>query len=319
MTTLVRCERDIVILFGAGASHGAGHVQPQAPPLGADLYDALATQYPTEWGSESHLGRMWAAPLREDFERAMYEEVLPRVPSLSLLEWHRPVAAFFAGYRLDGGGCDMYSLLLLGLRTKRLLGRVMFGSLNYDCLIEQAMLELGLTADYMLEDALPQGSIPLAKIHGSCNFITADLFQSRAYLTNANASSIECSFTALPVPDLEDRLQARFSTYQPAFFPVLGLYSPNKPSIVAPVKLQSLRNILAERIRLATAVVLIGLKPNRRDPHLWEPIAQSRASKIVYVGGQTDYESLKTLQAKTVHAAETFEAGVTAVLNTLSG
>jgi hypothetical protein len=97
-------DRDIVILFGAGASYGAGHVLPQAPPLGANLYDALAAQYPKEWGPESHLGKMWAVQLGKDFERTRYEEVLPRVSSLSLIEWHRPVAAFFARYRLDESG-----------------------------------------------------------------------------------------------------------------------------------------------------------------------------------------------------------------------
>src|SRR5262245_57045116 len=102
-------NRDIVILFGAGASYGPGHVLPQAPPLGVNLYDALAAQYPKDWGSESHLGKMWASQLRDDFERTMYEEVLPKVSSLPLLEWHRRVAEFFATYRVDGSGQDMYS------------------------------------------------------------------------------------------------------------------------------------------------------------------------------------------------------------------
>lgn len=306
-------DRDIVILFGAGASYGADHVRPQAPPLGAGLYDALATQYPSEWGSESHLGKMWAAQLREDFERTMCEEVLPWVSSLSLIEWHRPVAAFFARYGLDGSGRDMYSRLLSGLRTRGLLGRVMLGSLNYDCLLEQAMLELRLTADYMLDNSPPEGSIPLAKIHGSCNFITSDLFSMRAHMTNANASSIECSFTALPAYDLEARVRERFSTHEPAFFPVLGLYSPDKPSIVAQAKLQTLRNILAERIKRATDIVLIGLKPNPRDLHLWGPIAQSHAAKIRYVGGNADYDRLKELQPRATHVACTFKTGVAVI------
>jgi len=110
-----------------------------------------------------------------------------------------------------------------------------------------------------------------------------------------------------------------FSSYKPAFFPVLGLYSPDKPSIVAPGKLQDLRNTLAERINRATALVLIGLRPNPRDPHLWEPVAQSRASKIAYVGGEPDYEALKKLQGKSVHLAATFEDGVAPVLSVLSG
>jgi len=311
-------DRDIVILFGAGASYGAGHVLPQATPLGPDLYDALAVHYPREWGSESHLGKMWGTQFRADFERTLSEQVVPQVSSLTLLEWHRRVAEFFARYRLEEGGLDMYSQLLLALQTKGLLARVMVGSLNYDCLLEQAMLGLGLTADYMLDDLAPQGSIPLAKIHGSCNFITGDLFSYRAYITNANASSIECEFIALPTQDLEGRLRVRFSSYKPAFFPVLGLYSPDKPSMVAPGKLQDLRNTLTEGINRATAVVLIGLRPNPRDPHLWEPIAQSCASKIAYVGGERDYEALKKLQGKTVHLAATFEDGVAPVLSVLS-
>ena len=274
-------ELDIVILFGAGASHRATHVLPQAPPLGNGLYDALAALYPKEWGSESHLGKMWATQLRDDFERAMSEEVLPKVCSLSLLEWHRRVAEFFAGYHLDGDGRDMYSLLLSGLESSGLLKRLTLGSLNYDCLLEEAIIGLGLSTDYMLDDRARQGSIPLVKPHGSCNFITGNLFWKRAYLTNENASSIECDFTALPVRALKDGLLERFSTYEPALSPVLGLYSPDKPSMVAPAKLQNLRNTLAERIKRATALALIGLRPNLRDPHLWEPVAQSQASKIV--------------------------------------
>jgi hypothetical protein len=123
-------ERDIVLLFGAGASHGANCVQPHAPPLGSGLYDCLAERYKNDWGSESHLGKMWGRQFRNDFERTMFEEVLPNIPSLSLLEWHRPVATFFAGFRLDGSRQDMYSQLLSGLRTKSLLGRLTLGSLK---------------------------------------------------------------------------------------------------------------------------------------------------------------------------------------------
>ena len=309
-------ESDIVILFGAGASYGAGHVLPEAPPLGDKLYNALATRYPNEWGAQSHLG-IWAEKFRNDFERTMFDEVLPRVPSLSLLEWHRLVATYFARYRLDGSGRDMYSRLLAELKTKGLLGRLTLGSLNYDCLLEQAMVEFGLATDYMLEDTHPDGSISLAKIHGSSNFVTEDLFSWRPYLTNAG-SLTEWPFTVLPVHGLEDALQRKFSTYQPAFFPVLGMYSQQKPSIVASIKLSRLRNILGQRIIGAMALVLIGLRPTDHDLHLWEPVAKSCASKIGYVGGRNDYETLKKHQGKAVHLAETFEEGFTSILNTLS-
>jgi len=222
-------NRDIVILFGAGASYGPGHVLPQAPPLGVNLYDALAAQYPKDWGSESHLGKMWASQLRDDFERTMYEEVLPKVSSLPLLEWHRRVAEFFATYRVDGSGQDMYSLLLSGLRTTGLVGQVTFGSLNYDCLLEQAMLGLQLTTDYTLKALASQGSVPVAKIHGSCNFIAGDLSWKRAFIiTNPNAA-IECPLNALSLQNLEGLLRQKFAAYEQAFFPVLSITLQTSP------------------------------------------------------------------------------------------
>ena len=72
-------EPDIVFLFGAGASHGAVGVLPKPPPLGKDLYDALAMQYPDEWGAKSHLN-IWADKFRQDFEQTMFDEVLTRIP-----------------------------------------------------------------------------------------------------------------------------------------------------------------------------------------------------------------------------------------------
>jgi len=281
----------------------------------------IAAQYPKEWGSESYLGQKWATQFRkdEDIEKTMSENVLPNEPSLSLLEWHRPVAKFFAQYRLDGSGNDMYSLLLSGLRSKGLLGRLFLGSINYDCLLEQAMIELGLSHNYMLNDRAPEGSLPLAKIHGSCNFITDDLSSRRHLLTIANAW-IECGFTALPVLGLEGCLRERFSRNKQAFFPVLGLYSPDKPSIVASFIIQNLRKALAEKIRAATKVVLIGLRPNlENDPHLWYPVKQSQALKIGYVGCKDDYGALRGLQGRADHLAEKFIDGVAQVLEYLSG
>jgi hypothetical protein len=308
-------EPDIVILFGARASYGAGHVCPEAPPLGEKLYNALATQFPNEWGPGSQLGR-WADNFHHDFEWTMSDEVLPRLPWLSLLEWHRPVATFFAKYRLDGSGEDLYSRLLAELKTKGILGRLTLGSLNYECLLEQAVVQLGLATDYMLDDTHPAESIPLAKIHGSSNFVAEDRFSWRHYLTNAG-STTEWPFTVLPVHGLEDALQRKFSTDEPAFFPVLGMYSPQKPSIVAQIKLSKLRNILGQRIIGAKALVLIGLRPTDHDPHLWEPVAKSRASKIGYIGSTDHYEILKKRQGNAVHLAETFEDGFTAILRML--
>jgi hypothetical protein len=313
-------DRNIVFLFGAGASFGAGHVLPESPPLGPSLYDALAAKYPKVWGPESHAGRYWGTHLRNDFEKTMADMVLPHVPSLSLLEWHRCVAEFFAAYNLDQTGQDCYSTLLSGLKSSGLLDRIFFATLNYDCLLEQAVARLEFNVNYILDDLGLHHAVPLAKIHGSCNFVSVDLQDSRALLTNSYASSLECEFRALPLQNLEDQLRGRFDGYKQAFYPVLSLYSPYKPSILAPGKIENLRNAFADRVKRASVVVLIGVRPNRQaDWHLWEPIEQSLAREILYVGGPPEFAALKGIQGRAIHSAEKFEAGVAPILNALSG
>jgi len=63
---------------------------------------------------------------------------------------------------------------------------------------------------------------------------------------------------------------------------------------------------------------VIALRPNPRDPHLWNPVAQSQASQIVYVGGKDDFEALKKLQGRAIHLAATFKTGAAPVLSTLA-
>lgn len=311
---------DVVILFGAGASFGAGHVLPTQPPLGPGLYDALATGYPKEWGAQSHLA-FWADKLRHDFERTMFDEVLIRVDSLSLLEWHRCVSTFFAKFQVDDSGLDMYSRLLTALKSNGVLSRVTFGSLNYDCLFEQAVAKLGLSIDYMLSDTHSPSLIPLAKIHGSSNFVTEDLYP-RLHLASGHGAYLESQVAVLPIDNLVDALQYKFSAhkrYRQAFFPVLGMYTLGKPTITATGKFTRLRSIFAQTIIEADTLALIGLKPTNHDPHLWDPIAQSGASKIVYIGGETDYAVLKGRQAKAIHLGTEFEKAFEAVVSAVAG
>jgi hypothetical protein len=50
VTPLIKQPR-IAFLFGAGASTGAGDVDPFPPPLGGGLYDELLSQFPETWGA----------------------------------------------------------------------------------------------------------------------------------------------------------------------------------------------------------------------------------------------------------------------------
>jgi len=85
---------ETVFLFGAGASKGAGHIEPGCPPVMNGIYDELAKTFPAEWGAGTHLA-VHASKFRENFEPTFSEEVLtfgggiPRAGSLTLLEKQR--------------------------------------------------------------------------------------------------------------------------------------------------------------------------------------------------------------------------------------
>jgi hypothetical protein len=75
---------EIVFLFGAGASKGAGHIDPSEPSLGPHLYECLAEAYPDQWGDRSVM-RVFRDGLRENFEKTMFDVICVRHPSIHTL------------------------------------------------------------------------------------------------------------------------------------------------------------------------------------------------------------------------------------------
>src|SRR2546426_9755459 len=57
----------LVFLLGAGAIFGAIDVSPYPPPLGPNLYDRLAKEFPNTWGRFAYR----AEEFRRGFEMAM--------------------------------------------------------------------------------------------------------------------------------------------------------------------------------------------------------------------------------------------------------
>lgn len=117
----------VVVLFGAGANHGAGGVFPSVPPLGSELYRELTSMFPGTWGN---FPSSLQAQFRADFEEGM--SALWNSGSHSIPVLMQQMAIFFTHYRLSSQRVDAYSKLLAALTYPR--KSVFFSSLNYDCL-----------------------------------------------------------------------------------------------------------------------------------------------------------------------------------------
>lgn len=299
-------SRHIVFLIGSGASVGAStRITPEQPPLGPGLFDALARYSPGDWGPESRLGKVYGDKLRDNFERTMFEEVCLWEPSLSILEWYRSMALFFARFTLPQGGADLYSRLLTHLRNSELLEHCVIGSLNYEYLLEQAAQRLEIELCYSTRPSNPN-TLSVLKVHGSCNLITEDLSHFRVYLTNPN-SSLEVGTKFVSPVDLPGTLRTMFSEPGAYHFAVMSLYAAYKNSILSPGQIQQTRNEWDQVARDAHMVIVIGVRPNEDDKHIWDPIRESTAHGLYLIGGEI--EGWRRARSDFQLLGQTFEAG----------
>lgn len=291
--------RGVVFLFGAGASFAVGstggNVTPGAPPLMTGLYDALALEFPKEWGPESRLGPH-ADEFRQDFEdafthRIVQEEYLQS--SLTLLEALVPLARFFAKYSLrPRNHDDLYSRLVAGVADAGALPLTTFGSLNYDCLLELAVDRLGYGIDWLIEDArrrlqamgppaLARDSVRVAKLHGSCNFV-AELRGSSLSIICSPGSTIEAEMRHVWPPSGAIAELSR-SYGENRTFPTMCQLSQRKDSVLSPGKMTQIRQMWREAVMSADLVVVIGVRPAAHDEHVWKPL-QETAARRCYIG-----------------------------------
>jgi hypothetical protein len=294
----------IAFLLGAGASFGAGHTLPTSPPLGNALFDELAAKYPANWGSASRLG-LHAVALRVDFE-ATFSEVSGRIPAIDVLEWDRDIARFFGLFSLDETGQDLYTRLLDCLKTTGTLAATTFASLNYDCLLELAVDALRLNINYSARDEDPS-AVQVLKLHGSCNFISPELSQSRAHLTMPG-SFLGCHLDVLSPRNLPKVLDSKYRKGNDHYYyPILSRYAFGKNTHLAGQEIQKIRNAWSQEAAEATHLAIVGVRFNDRDPHITAPIAQTPAQTVLYVGSNEDFEQWRALNPKCQHMGERFD------------
>jgi hypothetical protein len=282
---------------GAGASHGAGDVTPEPPPLGKGLYVWLRDRFPATWGAVA--GELDAL-FKKEFELGMHDawtNASGQVQGL-LIDMGRA----FARFRPPGDGSDHYTRLLRGMITNRLLGRCVIASLNYDCIFEVAAANLGVAAVYE-RGTRPANSVLVLKPHGSCNLLPAignNEFHVRFEKVGAY---YEGDVAAIELEQIEQ-------LPGDAFPPAMSLYAPGKHTPVAATWVDRARQAWRGIAVSANAVAVIGVQPIWDDAHAWDPVIASRAD-IWYVGDVDSHRALEDRSGRRVmHLGRTFDEGI---------
>lgn len=274
----------MLLLFGAGASYGAGGIIPETPPLGPDLYSRLVTSFPNTWGrlhAETPSNEIHTMFSNESFEKGM--ELLRNRHSDYLYYWNE-AAIYFSRFKIDDASKNAYCRLIDRWYAHIQSKGIVLSTLNYECLIDQAIARHNPQITYWGADA----GIRLLKVHGSCNFLPAiDLQGTTKLLLPWPAKSY---VPIQPCGELE-RIEESISAHNVrGGIPVaMHLYTEDKDAIGGGKELELVLKEFHECIRAARLAIVVGVRPNPDDRHIWDYLG-TMAGKLRIVGKQADCE-----------------------------
>jgi hypothetical protein len=272
---------------GAGASYGAGPVDPEPPPLGDKLLGQLRRACPDTWGQlldNDEIATFEGAstgPQFEDGMRLLWQRRDRRIEPLLV-----DLALYFAKFRPTGRP-NCYCRLA-GTLYRFGVGFVVC-SLNYDCIFELTLAANGLRVQHFGSDQVPSdGTITFVKPHGSCNYLapgTRDVKDSHlgGWAMVESATDDPLAFEVVDPVTLEELYRGqKLSTP-----PVISLYERDKFSPVIPKTVAMLREWWCEKALEADIILTIGVRPVLQDEHVWGPIIASSA-EVWFVGDGED-------------------------------
>lgn len=270
-------SKNIVFLFGAGASYGCGGTRPERPPLGFQLFNILRQNYPASWGA---LPEDVSKVFDVDFEQGMqliYERFGGAIPALM-----REMAVYFIQFR-PVKRATLYDHLIRDLENLGALSKTIFSTLNYECILEFSLVEQGHEISYFDEGDAKR--VPIWKLHGSCNMFAHGVTAGPG-VSYGTGVTWEGGIQAF----LDSNRVVEHCLVESGLAPVMCLYMRGKPLNVSPSVIRQLQGMWETKIRNAAAVVCIGVRPLIEDAHIWEPLAAATAP-LLFVGDEASLRS----------------------------
>jgi hypothetical protein len=296
---------ETIFLFGAGASLGCGEVIPHRPPSGGQLYDRLRAAFPDSWGT---LPSGLAAKFAERFEKGMDVLWKEYGDESSLLL--QKMGVYFSSFAPAPGKETLYRRIVRRLVADQTPG-VLLSTLNYDCLLDGEISLAGLNVNYLFP---PDGNMPLLKLHGSCNwFIEAKVGRHTNFSSDIRwEAQIRCVSSAAAVKD--------HFTGDTSLFPVICLYTEDKPAPLCPSFFQHLHKEWTEQVLSAKQIAIVGVRPYPSDGHIWNPLTKTKA-RLLCIGNRGAFSEWQTGSGRigeTQVVAERFDEGLDALWEALA-
>lgn len=220
-----------------------------------------------------------AALFRKDFEAGMLAFYQDRPGEVSGLL--REIAQYFA--KFAPGPENYYTQVMRWAAKGR--SQAVIVTTNYDLLIELAINSVGKLVTYGPRP-VASDNIPVLKIHGSANFLPA---LAPRQITGLSIVVPEGS-SAVDAPVRPARSAAEvihFCRSEDVLAPAVACYMRGKPILYCPTFVREQQSAFRNEIAQTKRVIIVGLRVNPADAHIWEPLARLRA-RIDYVGLKQD-------------------------------
>jgi hypothetical protein len=227
------------------------------------LFNQLRIVFPSTWGS---LPSLLSETLTKDFEEGM-GQIFNSDFSIQIAALMRNMAEYFCQFQISSFSENLYSCLLDTLKPS--LDKIVFSSLNYDLLLEYTATSKEIVTNYFL-DRQDSKEIIFWKLHGSCNFLPANIQLDSDILFQSNI----IWDTTLRGVDPRDAFA--FCRSQTGLYPAMCIYMKSKPTQIGYTQIKSIQNKWREAILHAEKVLIIGVKPYLANTHIWEPLTQTK-------------------------------------------
>lgn len=264
-------------LFGAGASHGSGRCEPEAPPLGNQLYDKLEPTLRVAKEVDDDVKELF----RQDFEAGM-DELLKR--KSWVYQWfQQDLARYIAQFEPRPG--NHYRELIQIFKNKR--AGTLLSTLNYDLLLERAIELAGHSYHHLISEPFTVGSYPVYKLHGSCNIVPDPPMQIRGILINVDLANAPPGVTVGGVGghelmSLDRPALMKWLDEEDSLVPCIAAYHASKNIRDHGTSFKHLRAHWASEIHNTEAIFIIGVRLVLHDTHIWEPISKYKG-KVYWV------------------------------------
>ena len=265
-----------LILLGAGASFGS---EPDrgiiTPPLGADLFQALESRN----GIAASMPQYIKDVFIEDFELGM--ELFNKKHSALLQGFHRELSLYLSCFRPTD---KSYCFELIKRFGKK---NIIFSTLNYDMMLEDAITDAGLSFHYGSARNAP--SIRVLKPHGSLNFWPDNSpSQFTGCVFEGNGEDYEGDVKPLSKLDSIHRC-----TIDDSLAPAIAMYAKGKKVKICSSFILQQQSMFAQACRHASRIIILGVRVVQEDAHIWGPISDSNAD-LFYFGNSDDERVLSS-------------------------